>query len=110
MWISSFVVTIDSAPHLAAAVATALASLPVFHVGNAIGQRLPVVLETTDGAAARDWHDWVLQLPGVVHIDVAFVGVDDPNMPSEEDAASLTAVMPAPPTCHGRAFNLEPSR
>lgn len=92
MWISSCVVTLDGKPDHSNVVIEALRSIPVFEVGQAIGQRLPVVMEAADGSAARDWHEWITEFPGVVHIDVAFVSFADDESagqtsPSAQDVA-----------------------
>jgi nitrate reductase NapAB chaperone NapD len=82
VWISSLVVTLEDNEQRAADAIAAVASMAVFQVGPLQGSRLPVVLETSDGAQARDWHDWILRLPGVVSADVAFVSFDPPDVAS----------------------------
>jgi len=77
VWISSFVVTLPADPADASAVSGAIAAIPVFTLGEAQGRRLPVVLEAADGSTARDWHEWVEQLPGVVQVEVAFVSFEE---------------------------------
>lgn len=81
MWISSFVATLDS-PDQDHPAEQALLAVPVFTLGDRQGARLPVVLEAPDGATARYWHEWVEQLPGVVHVEVAFVSFDDSALAS----------------------------
>lgn len=77
MWISSFVVTLPDDPVRAIEIRGAIESLPVFEPGEMVGCKLPVVLEAEDGSAARYWHQWVEELPSVVHVDVAFVSFED---------------------------------
>ena len=77
MWISSFVVTLSPGTGAEHPVATALKSMPGFTLGQQQDARLPVVLEAPDGSTARDWHEWVEQLPGVLQVEVAFVSFDE---------------------------------
>lgn len=83
MWISSFVVTLPADQGLAGRIRDSLTALPVFQSGAQQGDRLPVVLETPDGAAARDWYEFVRSLPGVVKVDLAFVSFDNPAAPPD---------------------------
>ncbi len=50
-----------------------------FTCGAPHANRLPVVLETPDDQASRAAHDWLAALPGIAHIDIAFVGFDPPS-------------------------------
>jgi nitrate reductase NapAB chaperone NapD len=77
MWISSFVVTLDSAVMPNHPVILALQAVTAFTLGEPYGCRLPVVAESPDGSTARYWHEWVEQLPGVVQVEVAFVSFDE---------------------------------
>jgi nitrate reductase NapAB chaperone NapD len=82
MWISSFVVTLPESSEASANIQHALAAMPVFEVGIAQGRRLPVVLQADDGHDARHWHEWVTALPGVVHVEVAFVSFESESTDS----------------------------
>ncbi len=84
MWVSSFVITVPAEPERVECILNALRAVPVFEIGEIVGCRLPVVLEAEDGSSARHWHHWVEELPGVIHVDVAFVSFDD----DEDSAAS----------------------
>ena len=46
--------------------------------GELKGNHLPVVLETETAHQSREVHDWLLDQPGVLGVDVVFVSVDDP--------------------------------
>ncbi|MEQ9408850.1 MAG: hypothetical protein RIK87_14030 [Fuerstiella sp.] len=72
-------ITFSTGPEHVRTVMDALKAVPVFDIGDLIGTRLPVVLEASDGATARDWHNWVESLPGVVCVDVAFVSFEEPE-------------------------------
>lgn len=85
MWISSFVIALASPDESTHPVEDALRAIPVFTLGERIGGKLPVVLEAADGSSARYWHEWVEDLPGVVHVDVAFVSFEEAER-SEETA------------------------
>lgn len=84
MWVSSFVVTLDLDSPFAMETPFALASIPGFDVGEQIGAKLPVVVEVGDGSTARDWFEWTCRLPGVVHVDVAFVAFDETTLPLDD--------------------------
>ncbi len=88
MWISSFVVTLPESSEASASIQNALAAMPVFEVGVAQGRRLPVVLQADDGQDARHWHEWVTELPGVVHVEVAFVSFESESSESGNDEFS----------------------
>lgn len=77
MWISSFVVTLPADEARTAALCEGIAAVPVFTLGERQGRRLPVVLEAADGSTARNWHQWVENLPGIVQVEVAFVSFED---------------------------------
>ena len=90
MWISSFIVTLQSAEN-AAEIEAALQALPVFMLGERQGLRLPVVLEAHDGSTCKYWHEWVEQLPGVVQVEVAFVSFDESIAASGPLPCEMTA-------------------
>jgi nitrate reductase NapAB chaperone NapD len=92
MWISSFVVTLPESSEASASIQNALAAMPVFEVGVAQGRRLPVVLQADDGHDARHWHEWVTELPGVVHVEVAFVSFESES--SESGSGELSPALP----------------
>jgi nitrate reductase NapAB chaperone NapD len=96
MWVSSFVVALPENEDDARAVQNAIESAPVFELGDRVGRRLPVVLEADDGSTARQWHEWVEALPGVIKVDVAFVSFDDEEEAEagERTACGLTPMTP----------------
>lgn len=86
MWISSFVVTLPEDSDSACGIRDAIDAIPVFEAGVASNRRLPVVLEAPDGSQARDWHEWVESLPGVISVDVAFVSFEgDHSEPNPQE-------------------------
>ena len=39
----------------------------------------PLAVDTPDVRAAHDFHEWLEALPGVEHVDVIYVGFDEPS-------------------------------
>jgi len=95
VWISSFVVTLDVDSPVADETQAALSAIPAFEVGELVGAKLPVVVETDDGATARDWFEWTCRLPGVVHVDVAFVGFDETTATHSEADPTPAVTLPS---------------
>lgn len=56
-----------------------LADFAPLTLGDAVEQRLPVVLEADDAEDARDVTEQLRAAPGVCHLDIVFVGLDDPQ-------------------------------
>ncbi len=50
---------------------------PNFQAGPRQDQRLPVVLDTPDKDTDKQCWGWINQLPGVHHVDVAFIHFED---------------------------------
>jgi nitrate reductase NapAB chaperone NapD len=48
-------------------------------LGDAVQERLPVVLEADDAERAREFTDQLRAAPGVAHLEIVFVGLDDPQ-------------------------------
>ncbi len=46
-------------------------------LGERVHARLPIVVDATDGSHARDLTQWILDLPGVDHIDVTYVDLEE---------------------------------
>ena len=86
MQINGLLVTLspESAPEREA-VARRLGARRELAVGELTGRWLPVAMEATDDAHAREIHDWIGALPGVDYVDVVSVSFDD-------DASALTPV------------------
>lgn len=77
MLTSGLVLTLSSNATAASASITALRERPEFTLGDRNDRWLPVVMETRDDAESRELHDWVLTLPGVEFVDVAYVNFDE---------------------------------
>lgn len=50
---------------------------PAFELGERSGHRVPMVLETVGAGESRDAMDWINDLPGIEHVDVAYVHLED---------------------------------
>lgn len=46
-------------------------------VGDQIGHRLPLVIESAKSVSVEDTTDWLKNLPGVVHADITFVYLEE---------------------------------
>lgn len=46
-------------------------------LGEQSGRRLPVVLESDGKKVAEDTTEWLKELPGVAHVDVTFVHLEE---------------------------------
>jgi len=49
--------------------------------GELQGNHLPAVLDTETAHQSREVHDWLLEQPGILGVDVVFVSVDEPPPP-----------------------------
>lgn len=70
-----------------------IAAAPQIEVGRRTAHKLAVVVETASSDEDRDLWQWLRDLPGVVHVDVVFIGFDDPSQdsPAIPTASSLTS-------------------
>ena len=50
---------------------------PAFELGERCEHRVPMVLETSGPGESRDALDWLNDLPGIEHVDVAYVHLED---------------------------------
>ncbi|MDC0936000.1 hypothetical protein OAS39_06915 [Pirellulales bacterium] len=77
MFLSSWVFrgTIDAA--LARSALQAIGQHPALEIGRQEGRRLALVLETPTASASHALAEWLVELPGVEDVNVAFVHWDD---------------------------------
>ena len=78
MAVSGIVVTLASEPGLAEQALASLLADPRLTLGERFGLRLAAVAETDSPRADRDLWDELHAMPGVVHVDVTFVALDQP--------------------------------
>jgi nitrate reductase NapAB chaperone NapD len=77
MPISGLVITLATPDVTVEQVRQVLAGEPSLSCGELLGDQLPVILETEDDQKSREVHDWLLSLPGVLQVDVVFVGLEE---------------------------------
>ncbi len=82
MAISGLVLTLSADAAADVALST-LAADPRFTLGDRIGRRIPVVAETRGPHADHDLWDELGSTPGITHVDVTFVHLD--NEPAAAD-------------------------
>jgi hypothetical protein len=75
--ISGLVATLTADAALARSALQAIEQHPALEPGPPEGRRLPLVLETASPGESHALGDWLIELPGVEHVDVAFVHWDD---------------------------------
>lgn len=73
------------------AIALQLAGRKELSVGELNDRWLPVAMEATDDAHARELHDWIGAQPGVEFVDVVSVSFDEDNFsPANSEPAQIT--------------------
>ncbi len=95
--ISGLVATLTADATLADSALQAIAQHPALESGSQEGRRLPLVLETATPDESHALGDWLVELPGVEHVDVAFVHWDD-------DLATVPALQPSSPPFRKRSL------
>jgi hypothetical protein len=75
--ISGLVATLSADARLAGLALQAIGQHPALETGPQEGRRLPLVLETETASASHALAQWLVELSGVEHVDVAFVHWDD---------------------------------
>ena len=88
--ISGLVATLTADATLAGLALQAIGEHPALELGSPAGRRLPLVLETATPTESHALGEWLVELPGVEYVDVAFVHWDD-------DLAAVPALRPSPP-------------
>jgi hypothetical protein len=82
VWVSSLVVTLSDTSHGGDAALAALRSIPAITLGEANGRCVPLVIEA-DATSSRYWFDWIANLPGVTHVELAFVSFEEFSVQQE---------------------------
>ncbi|MCA9148529.1 MAG: hypothetical protein KDA92_04500 [Planctomycetales bacterium] len=90
MPVSGWVVTLSDRPASRAAAIRWIDQEPRLERGVISGQRMAVVADTTHAAADRELWSQLESLPGVVMIEVAFIGFEDDD--DSDDTAAPTAI------------------
>jgi len=77
MPISSLAITLSRDSALAEAARRALDTEACIEIGDRVGHRLPVVVDTVDRNEDRRVWEWLNGLDGVEFVDVVFIHFDD---------------------------------
>lgn len=77
MPISGLVVTLAEKPNDRASALMSLAAEARIEVGEIVGSRVPIVVETPSAEEDRQVWGWLHNLPGVLFVDVACIHFDD---------------------------------
>ncbi len=83
--LSSLVITLCDDTELATETTQTIAAHEAITAENAAGAYLPVAIESAD---ARQIHQWLESLPGVLYVDVVFCSTEISN---EEPTSPLTS-------------------
>ena len=71
---------------------------PRFQVGELQDNRLPIVIDTPDKHADKDCWAWLNNLPGVHHVDVAFIHFEDEDAFAHPSCSANTDRLITAPT------------
>ncbi|MEZ6189850.1 MAG: hypothetical protein R3C45_00990 [Phycisphaerales bacterium] len=71
---------------------------PQIQVGELQDNRLPVVIDTPDKHADKDCWAWLNSLPGVNHVDVAFIHFEDEDAFEHQACSANTERLITAPT------------
>ncbi len=82
--ISGLVVYLTNEATISKRAIAAIASEPSFEMGTQEELRLPLVLEAASSQQSQSLTDWLISLPGVQHVDVAFVHLEDTTADSTQ--------------------------
>lgn len=74
--ISGLVAYLSGDPKQKDDVLAAVVKVPALEAGQLFEHRLPVVIEAEDVQQSHDLTEWLRNLPGVDHVDVAFVHLE----------------------------------
>lgn len=75
--ISSLVIHVSADPEVAKRIVHQISENQRIQHGPAIGNRVPIVLDANCSVQAEKDIEWLRQLPGVEHVDVAFVQFEE---------------------------------
>ncbi len=86
--ISALVIHLDLDERLARDATSLIEATSAIEVGSRHANRLPVVLETATPAESQKLTDWLIDLPGVTHVDVTYVHLEESDDQRVESKAS----------------------
>jgi nitrate reductase NapAB chaperone NapD len=82
--IGGLVVYLAQDDSLAQQATSAMREQPGLDLGEQTGRRLPAVVESMESQTVEETTDWIRNLPGVVHVDVVFVHLEEELLSEEQ--------------------------
>jgi len=82
MPVNGLLVKLSLDPLLADAALARISKCPEVLLGDAQDRWQPLAVDTPDVRAAHNFHEWLEAVPGVEHVDVIYVGFDEPSAPA----------------------------
>ena len=79
MPVNGLLLTLSSDPVLAEEARRHIATRSEAELAPCQDRWQPLAVETTDVKAAHDFHEWLESLAGVEHVDVIYVGFEEPD-------------------------------
>lgn len=79
MPVNGLLLTLSPDERLARHVRAKIAARPEALLGEPQGIYQPLAVETDDVRAAHEFHEWLEALEGVGHVDVIYVGFEEPS-------------------------------
>lgn len=86
MPISGLVLTLVQDDSQRRLVLDALRKHPAMELGEAVDDRVPVVMDTPDSESDRRMWDWLNSLPGVIQIEIAVIHFEEAPSPAKDSA------------------------
>ena len=78
MPVNGLLLTLTTDARVAERAREEIAARPGVEMGAAQGIYQPLAVETADVRAAHEFHEWLESLEGVGHVDVIYVGFEEP--------------------------------
>ena len=79
MPVNGLLLTLSPDARLAEHTRAAISARPESSLGKPQGIYLPLAVETENVRAAHEFHEWLESLEGVAHVDVIYVGFEEPS-------------------------------
>lgn len=79
MPVNGLLLTLSPDERLAEQARAMIAARPEASLGEPNGIYQPLAVETHDVSSAHEFHEWLESLEGVGHVDVIYVGFEEPS-------------------------------
>lgn len=79
MPVNGLLVKLSMDPRLADAALARISERPEVMLGDARERWQPLVVDSPDVRTSHDFHEWLEAMPGIEHVDVIYVGFDEPT-------------------------------